>query len=139
MKLQDSISKVEGHLQQLEDQQFDHLSFEWEGIRFKAVSEDTRDGSAVIKLKADLGRLYYTIENAAHRTMAIERVYSNNRSIDGAYTVDGNGRIVFRCLTKTNSKLVGKELVLALTTILLQTETHLRTLKSHLKPFRLAA
>ena len=139
MKLHESISKVEGHLQALEDQQFDHLSFEWEGIRFKAVSEEHRDGSAVIKLKADLGRLYYTIENASHRTMAIERVYSNNRSIDGAYTVDGNGRIVFRCLTKTSDKLVGKELVLALTTILLQIETHLRTLKSHLKPGKIAA
>ncbi len=139
MKLQENISKVEGHLQKLEDQQFNHLSFEWEGIRFKAVSEDTSDGSGIIRLKAELGRLYYTIENAAHRTMAIERVYSNNRSIDGAYTVDGNGSIVFRCVTKTDKKFVGKALVLALTKILLQAETHLRTLKSHLKSIELAA
>ena len=138
MKLQDQLDKVESHLQTLEDQKFDQLSFDWEGIRFKASSEDKSDGG-LIRLQANLGRLYFTIENSAHRTMAIERLYSNNRSVDGAYSVDANGQVLFQCLTKTNQKLVGKALVTAVTTILLQTETHLRTLKSHLKPNELAA
>lgn len=71
--------------------------------------------------------------------MAIERLYSNNRAVDGAYSVDNSGQVLFQCLTKTQEKLVGKALVTAVTTILLQTETHLRTLKSHLKPNELAA
>lgn len=134
MKLQDSIEQVEGHLQSLEDQQFDHLVFDWEGIHFKAASEAKQDGSAVIRLTANLGRLYFTIENTNHRTMAIERLYSNNRAIDGAYSIDASGEVLFQSLTNTPSKLVGKDLTVAITTILLQSETHLRTLRSHLKP-----
>lgn len=138
MKLQDQLQKVESHLQSLEDQKFDQFSFDWEGIRFKASSEAKSDGG-LIKLQANLGRLYFTIENSAHRTMAIERLYSNNRSVDGAYSVDNSGQVLFQCLTKTREKLVGKALVTAITTILLQSETHLRTLKSHLKSADLAA
>lgn len=139
MKLQDTIDKVNSRLKALEDRQFDQLSFDWEGIRFHAVSEGRADGSAQIRISADLGRLYFTVENASHRAVAIERLYANNRAIDGAYSVDNNGNVLFQCLTKTPHKMLGNDLLVALTTIILQTETHLLTLKSHLKPTQLAA
>lgn len=138
MKLQDQLSKGETQLQALEDQQFSQLAFDWEGIQFKAFSEEKANGG-LIRLQANLGRLFFTIENAAHRAMAIERLYSNNRAIDGAYSVDGTGHVLFQCLTNTTEQLKGKEFITALATILLQAETHLRTLKSHLKPAVLAA
>lgn len=139
MKLQDTIDKVNSRLKALEDRQFDQLSFDWEDIRFHAISEEDADGSSRIRINAELGRLYFTVENAAHRAMAIERLYANNRAIDGAYSVDNNGNVLFQCLTKTSQKMLGNDLLVALTTIILQTETHLRTLKSHLKPKQLAA
>lgn len=134
MKLQKSLDQVESHLASLEDQKFDHLSFDWEGIRFKVAAEEGRDGTPCVKLNAKLGRLFFTIENAANRAMAIERLYSNNRNIDGAYRIDNSGEVHFSSITTTKELLVGKELLIALTTILLQSETHLRTLRSHLKP-----
>lgn len=133
-KLQESLDKVEGHLAALDEQQFDHIAFDWEGIHFKAVSEAMRDGTSRVRLNASLGRLYFTIENAANRAMAIERLYSNNRSVDGAYSVGERGDVHFSSITTTPALLRGKDLMAALTTILLQSETHLRTLRSHLKP-----
>lgn len=134
MKLEQSISQAEQHLEAIDNRQFDHIAFDWEGIRFKAVAEERRDGTCTVRLQAVLGRLFYTIENAAHRAMAIERLYLNNRKIDGAYSIDGNGDVHFNSLTTTQEKLLGDDLLSALTTILLQAETHLRTLRSHLKP-----
>lgn len=139
MKLQESIDRVEDHLRALDDQQFDQLSFEWEGIYFEAVTEEVRGNTAQIRLSADLGQLYFTIENSSHRTRAIESLYTNNRSVDGAYLIDSKGRVMFQSLTTTDKKLTGKELIMALTTILLQSGAHLRTLRSHLKPAKIAA
>ncbi len=139
MKLQESLDQVESHLKTIDEQQFDHLSFEWEDINFIVAAEQCRDGRAQIRLNANLGQLYYTIENSAHRTMAIEKLYSNNRSVDGAYSINERGDVLFQSLTTTNEKLTGTRLLEALTTILLQAEGHLRALKSHLKPQNLAA
>lgn len=139
MKLQQEIDRVTLRLRELEEQQFDHLSFDWEGIHFRVTSEQTRSNTAQIHLQANLGRLYFTIENAANRAKAIERLYANNRRIDGAYSVDSNGQVLFQCITRTNDKLVGKDLIVALTTILLQTKSHLTRLRSHLKAEPIAA
>ncbi len=134
MKLEQSISQAERHLENLENRQFDRIAFDWEGIQFNAATEKRRDGIFEVQLHAILGRLYYTVENAAHRTVAIERLYLNNRKIDGAYSIDGQGEVHFSSLTTSREKLLGNDLLAALTTILIQAKGHLRTLRAHLKP-----
>ncbi len=134
MKLHESLEKVQGHLQSLDEPIFDHLDFEWEGIQFHAAAQDNNEGAGTIRLNATLGRLYFTVENAAERTMAIERVYSTNRGIDGAYKIGEKGDVTYQSVTVTNQPLKGNDLVGALTLILLESETHLRALRSHLKP-----
>ncbi len=134
MKLEHSITRAEQHLEGLENQQFDQIAFNWEGIRFDVATGNGRDGTFEVQLHGVVGRLYYTIENAEHRTMAIERLYLNNRKIDGAYSVNGQGEVHFSSLTTTREKLLGNDLLVALTTILMQAESHLRTLRAHLKP-----
>ncbi len=133
MKLEQSINQAEQRLASLDNQQFDHIAFDWEGMRFKAVAKERRDGTNVVRLQAVLGRLYYTIENASHRAQAIERLYLNNRKIDGAYSIDDRGDVHFDSLTVTKERLRGNDLLVALTTILMHAESHLRTLRSHLK------
>lgn len=134
MKLHESLKRVQGHLDRLEDPAFDQIEFEWEGIHFHAAADAAADGQGLIKLDAKLGRLYFTVENAAERTMAIERVYATNRGIDGAYQIDRKGDVTFRSVTITNQQLQGNDLLGALTLILLEAETHMRALRSHLKP-----
>lgn len=134
MKLEQSINQAEQHLASLDNQQFDRIAFDWEGMCFKALAEERRDGTYIVRLQAVLGRLYYTIENAGHRAQAIERLYLNNRKIDGAYSIDHKGDVHFDSLTVTGKKLLGNDLLVALTTILMHAESHLRTLRSHLKP-----
>ncbi|WP_286831112.1 MULTISPECIES: hypothetical protein [Kordiimonas] len=133
MKLHESLQKVKGHLDSLDDPAFDQLEFDWEGIKFHATADTGQDGAGIIKLDAKLGRLYFTVENAAERTMAIERVYSTNRGIDGAYKISKTGDVTYHSVTATNQKLQGNDLVGALTLILLESESHLRALRSHLK------
>ncbi|TNE62072.1 MAG: hypothetical protein EP335_13895 [Alphaproteobacteria bacterium] len=134
MKLQDKLAKVQGHLERLEDPAFDQLDFDWEGIQFHARAEEEHDGGGKIHLSATLGRLYFTVENAAQRAMAIERVYTTNRGIDGAYQISRTGDVRFNSVTLTDQPLTGSALMGALTLILLEAETHLRALRSHLKP-----
>ncbi|NVJ70749.1 MAG: hypothetical protein HWE08_10375 [Alphaproteobacteria bacterium] len=134
MKLHESLQKVQGHLESLDEPSFDQIEFDWEGIHFHAVADEGGDGAGLIKLSATLGRLYYTVENAAERTMAIERVYSTNRGIDGAYIINRKGDVSYSSVTRTNQRLRGNDLMGALTLILLEAETHLRALRSHLKP-----
>lgn len=134
MKLHESLERVQGHLENLDEPMFDRLDFEWEGIQFHAAAEDGSDGAGTIRLRASLGRLYFTVENAAERTMAIERVYSTNRGIDGAYAISPKGDVTYQSVTVTNQPLKGNDLLGALTLILLESETHLRALRSHLKP-----
>ncbi|WP_417460880.1 hypothetical protein [Kordiimonas sp.] len=134
MKLHETLDKVQGHLDSLEDQYFDQIDFEWEGIRFHATADATSDKAGKIQLSAKLGRLYFTVEDAAQRTMAIERVYATNRGIDGAYRIEKNGDVSFQSVTETDQQLTGSALMSALTLILLESETHLRALRSHLKP-----
>ncbi|WP_417456917.1 hypothetical protein [Kordiimonas sp.] len=134
MKLHETLDKVQGHLDSLEDQQFDQIDFEWEGIRFHAVADSANGSGGKIELSAKLGRLYFTVEDAGQRTMAIERVYATNRGIDGAYRIEKNGEVSFRSVTETDAQLTGSALMSALTLILLESETHLRALRSHLKP-----
>lgn len=133
MKLQESLDKVEDHLSKLDEQKFDKIAFEWEGISFKAVTEKIADDLNQIKLDARLGRLFYTIEDAAQRAMAIERLSSNNRSTDGAYSISKQGEVFFKSLTTSKEALLGTDLLNAVTVILLQSGSHLRSLKSHLK------
>ena len=133
MKLQESLAKVETHLSALDQQSVDQLSFEWEGINFKAEVQKLATGVTHIVLDAKLGRLYFTIEDAANRTMAIERLYANNRSTDGAYSLKKNGEVFFKSLTKTEKILSGQGLYSAVTIILLESSAHLRTLRAHLK------
>lgn len=134
MKLHESLEKVKGHLESIDDPTFDQIEFDWEGIRFNAAADGSSDGGGTIRLDAKLGRLYFTVENAAERTMAIERVYSSNRGIDGAYKINKKGDVTFHSVTATSKQLKGNDLVGALTLILLESETHLRALRSHLKP-----
>ena len=134
MKLEQSITQAEQYLESLENQQFDQIAFDWEGIRFNAATEKRRDGTFEVQLHAVLGRLYYTVENATYRTTAIESLFNNNRKIDGAYSIDGQGEVHFSSLTTTRKKLLGDDLLAALTTIIIQAEGHLRTLRAHLKP-----
>ena len=133
MKLHETLDKVQGHLDSLDDPQFDKIDFEWEGIKFHAVTDEV-SGGGKIRLSAKLGQLYFTVEDAAQRTMAIERVYTTNRGIDGAYKIGKNGLVSFNSVTMTDHQLSGSDLMGALTLILLESESHLRALRAHLKP-----
>lgn len=134
MKLEHSISQAERYLASLDAAQFDSITFDWQGIRFNAKTEKQNDGTFAVRLQAILGRLYYTVENKAHRATAIDHLYRNNRKIDGAYSIAGKGDVHFNNLTTTKKKLVGGDLLIALATIMMQVESHLRPLKSLLKP-----
>ena len=133
MKLQDSLDKVERHLSQLDAKKFDKIIFEWEGITFNAAIEKIAEGVNRIKFSAKLGRLFYTIEDAAQRSNAIERLYSSNRATDGAYMITKNGEVFFHSLTKIPKTMLGNELLEAITLILLQSGAHLKLLRSFLK------
>ncbi|MBV1900338.1 MAG: hypothetical protein KUG56_01565 [Kordiimonadaceae bacterium] len=133
MKLNEQLVRAQDQLEALEDLGFNHLDFDWEGIKFQAAANTDSNGTSRIHLNASLGRLYFTVENAAHRAMAMERVYATNRQIDGKYAISQKGGISFQSSTQTDSELNGNALICALTTILLEAENHLRALKSHLK------
>ncbi|WP_417449599.1 hypothetical protein [Kordiimonas sp.] len=133
MKLHETLEKVQGHLDNLDNPQFDKIDFEWEGIKFHAYAGDDADGGKIY-LSAKLGKLYFSIEDSVQRTMAIERIYATNRGIDGAYRIEKNGTISFNSITSTDKMLTGAGLMGALTLILLESETHLRALRAHLKP-----
>ncbi len=136
MKLNTSIDEIETHLETIEAPSFDHLDFEWEGIRFQAASASTsasQDGGGEIRLRGKLGQLYFTVEDPIQRTSAIEQVYATNRGIDGAYKIDREGVVHFESVTITDEHLTGSDLMSALTLILLEAETHLRLLRAHLK------
>lgn len=134
MKLSDTLSKAKDQLETLDDRKFDHLEFDWEGIRFHAAADAHKLGGGQIHLKADLGRLYFTVEDSVQRSMAIERLYSTNRQIDGKYAIGKKGDVSFRSVTKTAEHLKGTHLMSAITLILLEAENHLRALRAHLKP-----
>jgi len=134
MKLNETLDKAKGQLSALDEMKFDHLEFDWEGIRFHASADDDTSGGGKIHLKAELGRLFFTVEDSLQRSLAIERLYSTNRQIDGKYRIGKKGDISFRSITKTEDHLRGQSLLSALTLILLESENHLRALRSHLKP-----
>jgi hypothetical protein len=134
MKIQDTLQQAQGQLDKVDEAQFDRLDFEWEGIRFHAKSEiDTPKGSH-IHIKAHLGRLFLTVEDPNERRQAIERLYSTNRGIDSTYTIGEQGKIIFESVTTTDDHLLGADLMGALTLILLESENHLRAIRSHLRP-----
>ncbi len=133
MKLHQKLETAKAHLESLEDQGFDRLDFEWEGIKFHAASKSA-GGSTCIQLKADLGRLYFTIEDKDQRALALERYYAASRAIDGRYQIGEKGDIHFENVTLTQNHLKGSKLISALTVILLESGNHLRALRSHLKP-----
>ena len=133
MQLSEKIQQAEHSIEAAEDQQFDHIHFTWENIDFKASTRAYDDNACYIDIQADLGRLFYTIENTADRTMGLERIYSTNRVIDGSYKIDRNGRVSFKNATRTQTHTKGKELLSAVTVILMEAEPHLRSIKSHLK------
>lgn len=133
MKLTTKIEEVQGRLDTLDENAFSQIDFEWEGMRFRAVSSARSDGGD-IRLKASIGRLFYTIEDGNARAQSIEHIYNTNRTIDGAYMIKRNGDVTFESLTTTNKQLCGSDLISALTVILLECETHLRLLRSFLRP-----
>jgi hypothetical protein len=133
MKLHESISKVETHLATLDEQEFDKIDFQWHGIIFNVVAMENETSGAKITLSARLGRLFYSVENADNRAMAIERLYANNRISDGAYSIGKDGCVHFKSHTKTDVLTKGQNLVAAVTVILLQAGNQLRSLQSHLK------
>lgn len=134
MKLSDTLTKAQDQLEALDDLKFDHLEFDWEGIRFHAAADSSHSGGGQIYLKADLGRLYFTVEDSMQRSMAIERLFDTNRQIDGRYEIGKKGDVSFKSITKTEEHLKGTNLMSALTLILLEAESHLRALRAHLKP-----
>lgn len=133
MDLKQSLSQIETSLQTLEEPSFDKLDFEWEDISFHAAAREI-SGQPEVQVTARLGSLYFTIEDPMQRAMAIERLYSANRSIDGAYKIDNKGRVSFESITRTDEKKTGRDLMAATAIILLEAESHLRSLRSHLKP-----
>ncbi len=133
MKINDTLDQAHSQLERVEEAQFDKLDFEWEGIRFHAKADSDRINGDHIHIEANLGRLFLTVENPDQRTMALERLYSTNRGIDALYKIGNQGKISFESITTTDKKLLGSELMSALTLILLESENHLRALKSHLK------
>lgn len=133
MDLDQSIDKIEDHLESLDTPSFDTIDFDWEGIRFHAAARGASSGGE-IRIKARMGSLYYTIEDPVQRSLAIERVYATNRGIDGAYRIDNKGNVHFESVTTTDGTVTGTDLMSALTVILLESETHLRGLRAHLKP-----
>ena len=133
MELAEKLQSVEGQLQKLDEQQFSRLDFQWEGIAFLA-SSSAHDGGGVIKLTASIGRLFYTIEDASARAESIEKIFAINRGIDGAYKIDKKGIVHFECVTLTDTVLTGSDLINALTLILLEGESHLRALRTYLRP-----
>jgi len=133
MKLNQKLETVETRLGSLEGQQFDHLDFEWEGIRFSATSDANSNGPSTIEIKATLGRLYFTIEDSLKRSTALDQLFSINRQIDGVYNIGPKGDIFFKSSTNTDSHLCGNKLINALTLIILEAESHLRALRMNLK------
>ncbi|GHF27162.1 hypothetical protein GCM10017044_22760 [Kordiimonas sediminis] len=133
MKLSKTIEQAHSHLELVQDSQIEELDFVWEGIKFHAVTSSAPDGTGVVRLSAKLGALYFTIEDSLQRSLAIEKVYSTNRGIDGTYSIERDGTVYFHSVTATQKKMSGKELISAMTLILLEAETHLRGLKAHLK------
>ncbi|MBL4790876.1 MAG: hypothetical protein JKY60_18095 [Kordiimonadaceae bacterium] len=133
MKLNTKLSEAQSHLDAIEEQSFDNLDFEWEGIHFNAAAKTARGGISSIELKAELGRLYFTVEDKNQRAMALERIFATNRTIDGRYSIGDKGDISFRSTTHTDAHTTGSALISALTIILLEAENHLRALRSHLK------
>lgn len=131
--LDETLDRIEGHLEAVEAPAFDTLDFDWEGIHFHATSREGAAGASDIRLHGKLGRLFFTIEDPVQRASAIERVYATNRGIDGAYRIDRKGFVHFESVTTTDTVLKGNALMSALTLILLEAETHLRALRSHLK------
>ena len=134
MKLHESLDRAQGHLETLEKHQIDQLDFDWEGIRFHANVSARAGGGSRITLDATLGRIYYTIEDENQRAIAIDRVFSTNRGIDGAYSIARDGQVNFHSVTDTDKELSGSDVMGALTLILLESESHLRGLRAHLKP-----
>lgn len=133
MKLDQSFDLAIDQFNQVEEPSFEGISFDWEGIPFKASTNEQAGGRTEIRLHADLGRLYFTAENADQRTMAIEQISTANRSIDGAYSYTKRGEVFFENLTTANGNLSGNELMSAITVILLESGNHLRLLRSLLK------
>ena len=133
MKLDEKLTKAQDQLTVLDEMAFDHLEFDWEGINFHAATDVNNNGQGHVHLKASLGRLYFTVENSAQRAIAIDRLYSTNRDIDGNYAIGPKGDVSFRSITRTDGQLTGTNLMCALTTIILEAENHLRALRSHLK------
>jgi len=133
MQIAQTLEHAEQQLERADDAAFSRLEFCWEGIQFHALSEDKPDGGQ-IRLRADLGQLYYTIENAMARYQSIELIHSANRGIDGAYAIDKRGTVRFESVTLTDGHLKGVHMMRALTLILLESESHLRALRTYLRP-----
>jgi len=134
MKLRQKLDQAAQYLDELENQQFDHLDFEWETISFQAAATTEGDGTTSIRLKAALGRLHFTVEDKYNRAMALEHLFTTNRTIDGIYEIGHKGVINFQNVTRTASLVTGSDLLSAVTVILLEAESHLRALNAHLKP-----
>lgn len=133
MKLAEKITVASKALAKVEETAFDQLDFDFEGILVKAVSKPSGSGGEVL-VSANLGRLYYTAEKADQRTMALERISSTNRGIDGAYRIDRESSVHFESRTATDTFVKGDRLLSALTLIILEAEPHLRGISAHLKP-----
>lgn len=133
MKLEQSLAIVESHLATLDSQKFSSIDFDWHGIRFQAESISTRSGDFEIRLSAELGRLYFTVENTDKRKRAIECIYTSNRTNDGAYKIGRKSDVRYHSATKTKELLTGQQLLEAVTAILLHSSDHLQTIKGYLK------
>ena len=131
--LEQSIQTARDRLDSVDAARFDRLDFVWEGIQFSVSSAAPDSAGPNISLDANLGRLYFTVEDEFERGAALERIADTNRRCDGKYRISRNGKVSFSNLTATDEKLLGPELVSATTLILLEAGSHLRALRSHLK------
>ncbi len=134
MKLNDQLNKAQSHLETLDGNKLSNINFIWRDIEFHAIAKERANGTGKIELTASLGRLFYTAENAKARTQAINTLFATNPKIDGRYSIEKKGDILFTCVTETRKLVESSTIFSALTLILLETSSHLLALKANLKP-----
>lgn len=133
-QLNQSIETVVNHLELIEKNQILRLDFKWKGTDIHAFVEQKGEESHII-IRAVLGKLFYTVENADNRSNLLKNYYEIKRK-DGSttYSMVKKQEIHFKSITVAPSITDEKSLVEALTYILLDHESELEALISDLKP-----
>lgn len=132
-QLHRSIETVLQHLKMIEDQDLSKLDFTWLGVNFTALVEK-KQASTLITLKGNLGRLYYTVENAAKRRDVLSNYYASKKKRHKPFQLIDRQNIHFNETTQANSLLDQAGIMSALTFILLDNQKTLLDYTENLKP-----